>query len=955
MSNISFKKILYGLVVTIGCYQPLQAATVKMDDGNSINTASWMTDTFIVHNKPDVPLRELMIPGTHDSGTSQVAVFNGVTAVDDCDSAILAYGLEITTRWAQAQDTSVLTQLKDGIRYVDLRVAWDEDDESTWIIHCYKSVRLTAVLDDLKTFSLDHPNEIVIVDFQSIKIEESEMGQFYDELKSVFPSNETPQLLIDSSSGVNKGSTIKELQGQAGNLLFLMGEKDVSDLDSRYHYRKDFLKDKYANSSDPSTVQEKVEGILEEYDLSKLTKVQAVLTPQTTDIIMGLVISDESTAVVCSAFIVFCPEAAIALGVYKAIKYFKPSITFPDSLEELSDVIKKKVVKWVKDYRKKGLRTNIVIADYFEKTHLVEYAIQTNYGSNNKNGTRLGDKNEYLSSGSSGDFDGNGIDDLVVNGGLVDVDGKIYAGEVRVLYGKSGGFEQGQYDEHVINQDTYGIPGFAEAYDHFGTYTASGDFNHDGYDDLAISIHSEDLNADIENSYQSLLDLGLELGDIDELDTIDDIDGNWVMDYAEENYFPDCETNSLSEEDCQDYIEQQTDSLLVAIQSYITKKSGAGAIVVVYGSELGLDTETSQLWHLDSPDVVGSTDSSDKFGSFLSSADFNGDGFDDLAISAEGRDVKLNDGTTSWRSGAVFILKGSSQGITGVGSQELHLGDTDNGLAGSAEHVSYMDETGTGDFNNDGYDDLAISASFYNSGGVSKSGAFVIVYGSQSGLDEGSSLLVDRANYGGYIESDYFGGNPVVDDVNGDGFDDLAVRSFYDSSDSKSGAITLIHGSANGLDLNNWGEWHQDVSGIEGVAEHEQEYFGSAAHLVDINGDGFADLVAGSSSEDHDTTGHSSAGSINVIFGSSLGLTANGNLYLHQDHIDNINPVESYDYFGSHIFSGDFDGNGFLDLVVGAPGEDNPAVHNDDEGILHIIMQNDSAGMELTTGVAWEK
>ena len=93
-----------------------------------------------------------------------------------------------------------------------------------------------------------------------------------------------------------------------------------------------------------------------------------------------------------------------------------------------------------------------------------------------------------------------------------------------------------------------------------------------------------------------------------------------------------------------------------------------------------------------------------------------------------------------------------------------------------------------------------------------------------------------------------------------------------------------------------------------------------AAPGTDFNGDGFADLAVGAPREGVGTT--LLAGAVNVLYGSSTGLTATGNQLWTQDSPGILGAAEKGDGFGSAIAGGDFNGDGFADLAVGVPLED---------------------------------
>lgn len=117
-----------------------------------------------------------------------------------------------------------------------------------------------------------------------------------------------------------------------------------------------------------------------------------------------------------------------------------------------------------------------------------------------------------------------------------------------------------------------------------------------------------------------------------------------------------------------------------------------------------LDTDNRQLWHEDSPDIAGTNEDNDFFGAAQASGDFNNDGYPDLAIGSPGESIGdlIN-------AGAVHVLYGGPDGLTAEDSQ-LWTQETP-GIEGTpGTHDQFGGALAAGDFNNDGYDDLAIGA-----------------------------------------------------------------------------------------------------------------------------------------------------------------------------------------------------------------------------------------------------
>lgn len=140
----------------VGSIKSSGSAKRQLKTAGADSNEHWMKDNwdFIKDKK----FGELVIPGTHDSGTYQ-----------------LKWGTGGDT--AKTQTNSIGDQLKDGIRYFDLRVReashWGCADPSVWwIYHTWDSYRLQVALDEIKAFlsKPDNDQEVIVLDFQDTKV-----------------------------------------------------------------------------------------------------------------------------------------------------------------------------------------------------------------------------------------------------------------------------------------------------------------------------------------------------------------------------------------------------------------------------------------------------------------------------------------------------------------------------------------------------------------------------------------------------------------------------------------------------------------------------------------------------------------------------------------------------------------------------------------------------------------
>ncbi len=297
--------------------------------------------------------------------------------------------------------------------------------------------------------------------------------------------------------------------------------------------------------------------------------------------------------------------------------------------------------------------------------------------------------------------------------------------------------------------------------------------------------------------------------------------------------------------------------------------------------------------------------------------DFNGDGIEDLAIGVPGEAI----GTTL-NAGAVNVIYGSAAGLSASGNQLWH--QDSNGIAGAAETEDRFGAAlASGDFNRDGFDDLAIGVINEAIGSIAGAGAVNIIYGSASGLSATGNQVwhQDVSGIGGASEvDDHFGAALASGDFDNDGFDDLAIGVPNEAIGSLvgAGAVNVLYGTSAGLSATASQLWHQDSSNIVGAAE-AGDRFGAALAAGDFDNDGIDDLAIGVPKEAIDSI--EDAGAVNVIYGTNAGLRADGNQVWHQNTSGIGGAAEAGDQFGAALASGDFNGDGRADLAIGVPNE----------------------------------
>lgn len=407
---------------------------------------------------------------------------------------------------------------------------------------------------------------------------------------------------------------------------------------------------------------------------------------------------------------------------------------------------------------------------------------------------------------ASGDFNGDGIDDIVLGAPFVSSDNKEWNGEVYIVFGKES-FPK-TVDFSQLTPDLI-VRGYTSG-DQLGTTLTAGDFNNDGIDDFVIGAFNAKSNDKrpgkvyiyYGDSTWSSQKRSFALGKADVLLVGDDMGDNFGLSLTTQ----DVDGNAI-------------DDLLIGAPSASSPTVDNSGVVYLH---IGSDSGISSLFDV----AIYGNQVGERFGSDLGAGDIDGNGDTDVVVGAYYSNVEDIE-----QAGRVYFY-------TDIKDSGSVISKPSFSIEGKSSKEWFGFSVDADDINGDQIYDVAITSFPYKG---DRTGSKVTVYYGGEVFDGFADLIVDEP-----VNSSMIGARVLLEDFDKDGNSEIIIGApgigGYENDDA--GDVYILH-SEEIYNRSRFSVKDQQVTSIIN-GQNADDWFGYSVNVLDINGDGFEDLAVGS-------------------------------------------------------------------------------------------------------------